>query len=156
VGGRVRDRAPAGIRPTAGRSARPVLLATLDVPLTDEACALAVDTAVETGQPLLVVNVVAASFFSLVPNAPMVDPIVRPDVEASLRSPAQLGASLGVRVERLRIVTPRRVEALVELAAERAPGLLVFGADPGRLRRRTYDRALARLQERTTCLVWPA
>ena len=35
---------------------RPVLLATLDVPFAEDATAFAVDSAVETGQPLVVVN----------------------------------------------------------------------------------------------------
>ena len=39
-------------------SARPVLLATLDAPLLPEASRMAVDSAVESGQPLLVVNAV--------------------------------------------------------------------------------------------------
>ncbi|TML89626.1 MAG: hypothetical protein E6G09_00850, partial [Actinobacteria bacterium] len=36
---------------------RPVLLATLDVPFAGDATAFAVDSAVESGQPLVVVNV---------------------------------------------------------------------------------------------------
>jgi hypothetical protein len=132
-----------------------VLLATLDVPLTAEASVLAIDTAVENGQPLLVVNVVAASFFTLVANTPVADPIVEPDVEESLRAPTRLGSSLGVEVERLRVVTPRKIDALVELVGERRPGLLVFGADPQRMRGRRYRRALDRLHARTACLVWP-
>ena len=44
------DVAPAGSRD------RPVLLATLDVPYADEAIAFAVDSAVENGQPLVLVN----------------------------------------------------------------------------------------------------
>ena len=35
---------------------KPVMLATLDVPFAEQAAAFAVDTAVETGQPLIVVN----------------------------------------------------------------------------------------------------
>ncbi|HXH96737.1 MAG TPA: hypothetical protein VNH40_05945, partial [Gaiellaceae bacterium] len=39
-------------------AARPVLLATLGVPFEPDACTLAVDAAVEAGQPLIVANVV--------------------------------------------------------------------------------------------------
>ena len=44
----------ATVTPTAGR---PVVLATLDVPFSEEATAFAVDSAVESGQPLVLVNV---------------------------------------------------------------------------------------------------
>lgn len=153
--GAVRDRTPAGALRDAPSGSRPVILATLDVPITFEASELAVDSAVENGQPLIVANVVPVSFFGLTAGAPLAPPIVRADVESSLREPARLAASLGVRVERLRIAAPRRVEALVELVAERDAGLLVFGADPGRLRARAYARTLARLRAHTSCLVWP-
>ena len=36
---------------------RPVLLATLDVPFSEEAIAFAIDSAVENGQPLVLLNV---------------------------------------------------------------------------------------------------
>ena len=44
--------------PDRARQTRPVVVATLEAPLVDEAARLAVDSAVETGQPLLVVNAV--------------------------------------------------------------------------------------------------
>jgi nucleotide-binding universal stress UspA family protein len=134
--------------------ARPVLLATFDVAVLDQAAALAVDSSVENGQPLVVVNVIGGRFFPT-PGVPVPEPIVLDEVEASLRAPAQLAASLGVRAERLRVLTPRPVEALIELVAEREPGLLVIGADPSKMPKRRYARALSRIRERTACLVWP-
>jgi hypothetical protein len=52
--------------------------------------------------------------------------------------------------------SPRPITALLQLAAERRPGLLVFGPEKARLSRRVYERAVAALQERASCLVWVA
>jgi hypothetical protein len=147
--------APAGVAaPTAqGTGARPVLLATLGVPFDEEATAVAVDTAVETGQPLIVANCVQ------LPPLPMsimlgVDQLDDPDDAAAILAPAALAQALGVRVERLRVKSLRPVDALLELVAERRPGLLVFGPDRSKLRRRTYRRAAKAVRERALCLVW--
>jgi hypothetical protein len=137
-----------------GAGSRPILLVTFDVPLLAEASALAVDAAVENGQPLVVANVIGGRYFPM-PGMPVPDAIVRADVEESLREPTRLAVALGVRTERLRVLTPRPVEALVELVSERRPGLVVVGADPERMRRRLHARALRALRERTRCLVWP-
>lgn len=151
---RLRDRStPVAPRAATGAVGRPVLLATLEAPLTEEASAIAVDAAVESGQPLLVVNAVEAS---LAPCSLMLgyDTIVPPDVEESLRAPADLAHSLGVAVERLRLRSPRPVDALLELVAERSPGLLVVGPDPARIRTRTLRKAVRRIRSEADCLVW--
>lgn len=145
---------PTSALPAPPTSARAVLLATFDVPVLAEASTIAVDAAVENGQPLVVVNVIGGRFLPS-PGLPVPDPIVLDEVEDSLREPAALAASLGVRAERLRVLTPRPVEALLELVTEREPGLLVIGADPAKMPKRRYARALRRLHERTSCLVWP-
>jgi nucleotide-binding universal stress UspA family protein len=140
----------------AGATRRPVLLATLGVPFEPEASHVAVDAAVETGQPLLVVNVVELPPLAMsvrmgydqLPDQPQ-------DAEA-FRAPAALAASLGVAVERIRVRSPRPTTALLEVVAERAPGLLVFGPDRTRLRRRAYARAVKAIRERASCLVWLA
>jgi nucleotide-binding universal stress UspA family protein len=134
---------------------RPVVLATLEAPLTAEASRFAVDAAVESGQPLIVVNAVE----SLLQPCALVlgyDTIVPPDVEESLRAPADLALSLGVEVERLRLRSPRPVDALLELVAERAPGLLVLGPDPSRIRARRLRKATRRIERDAGCLVWSA
>lgn len=133
---------------------RPVLLATLGVPFDAAAAAFAVDSAVESGQPLVVVNVVelpplgmsVAMHYDQLPDTPE-------DAEA-LRAPAVLARSLGVEVERLRVKSPRPLTALLEVVAERAPGLLVFGPDRSQLRRRAYRKAAKAVRERAACLVW--
>jgi hypothetical protein len=80
----------------------------------------------------------------------------RPEDEEAFRAPAVLAHSLGVGVERLRVRSPRPVDALIELVAERRPGLLVFGPDRTRLRKRRYAKAAKAVRERATCLVWLA
>jgi hypothetical protein len=131
---------------------RPVLLATLDVPFAGDATAFAVDSAVESGQPLVVVNVAE------VPPTPWTllgyGYIEREDLQAELRKPAELAQSLAVQVERLRVCSPHPIDALLELVRERRPGLLVFGPDPTRLRPRAYRKAARALSERARCLVW--
>jgi universal stress protein family protein len=136
-----------------GRS-RPVMLVTLGVPFDAQASAFAVESAVEAGQPLLVVNVVD------LPLAPAAvafgyDSVEDPaELAEALLAPVALAASLGVEVERLRVKSPHRVAALLEIVAERRPGLLVFGPDRELLQRRLYRRAERAVRERTSCLVW--
>ena len=133
---------------------RPVLLATLGVPFESRAAAFAVDSAVESGQPLLVVNAVelpplgmsVAMHYDQLPDTP--------EDEETLRAPAELAGALGVEVERLRVRSPRPLAALLEVAAERGPGLLVFGPDRSRIGRRAYRKAAKAVRERAGCLVW--
>ena len=134
--------------------ARPVLLATLDVPFADEATVFAVDSAVESGQPLVVVNAVEIlpTCWSLLGYGY----VEREDLQCELRKPAELASSLGVRVERLRVCSPHPVDALLEVVAEHEPSVLVFGPDRTQMRRRRYERAVRCVRERTSCLVWTA
>lgn len=133
---------------------RPVLLATMDVPFDDAAAAFAVDTAVENGQRLIVANVVEIPLgpTCLAMGYGSLDP---PEDEARrLRAPAELAHSFGVEVERLRVRSPHPVDALLDLVAERRPGLLVFGPDRDRLKARTFRKAAKKIRERASCLVW--
>jgi nucleotide-binding universal stress UspA family protein len=151
----VGTREPTAVGRPARTSRTPVLLVTLDVPIVDAAATLAVEAAVEAGRPLVVANVVGGHYLPA-PGIPLPTAVVAEDVEASLRMPAELAASLGVATERLRVLTPRPVAALVELAHEREAGLVVLGADPSRVPRRRYAKVVRALHERTTALVWPA
>ena len=133
---------------------RPVLLVTIDVPLDPRAATVAVDAAVESGQPLIVAN------FAELPPLPLSivmgydDLGYTEEMERSLREPAQLAQSLGLRVERLKVKSLHPVEAMLDLARERSPGLLVFGPDPGKLGRRKFRRCVRALREQATCLLW--
>jgi hypothetical protein len=126
----------------------------MEVPFDPAAVAFAVDSAVECGQPLLVANMVELTLGPLCTGLRYgaLDP--PEDDAASIRAPAEMAASLGVPVERLRVCSPHPVDALLELAAERSPGLLVFGPDRDRLSPRSYRRATRKLGERAACLVW--
>jgi nucleotide-binding universal stress UspA family protein len=132
------------------------MLATLGVPFEEAATRLAVDTAVEAGQPLVIVNVVE---LLLAPASVVLgygDLDDDPKDAAALRAPAELAHGLGVHVERLRVQSPHPVQALLDVAAERRPGLLVFGPERARMRGRTYRKAAKAVRERAACLVWLA
>jgi hypothetical protein len=138
---------------TAASSSRPVMLVTFDVPVREDAATVAVDSAVESGQPLVLVNLVD------LPIRPMTaswgqEVVVLEDVDASLRSPAELARSLAVVTERLRVVSPRPLKALLELVGERQPGLLVVGPDRTRMGGWRLRRAERRIRRSVPCLVW--
>jgi len=137
----------------SGAGGRPVMLATMDVPFQQEAAEFAVDAALETGQPLVLVNVVEIFPTLAAVHFKDVDYSSAEDV-AALRAPAELAQSLGVRVERLRIRSPHPLDALCETVAERSPGLLVFGPDRNRLRGRRYRKAVRTLRAKVACLLW--
>ena len=132
---------------------RPVMLVTFDVPFEPEATALAVDAAVESGQRLIVVNLAEVPI-GPISLAMKYEYVGTQEVEDALPAPAELAYSLAVDVERLRLCSPRPVDALLELVAERAPGLLVVGPDRERLKRRTYAKWTKRISQRAACLVW--
>jgi hypothetical protein len=133
---------------------RPVLLATLGVPFEPAASAFAVDAAIEAGEPLIVANVVELPPLGM-SVAMGYDQLPDPPEQAdALRAPAELAHALGAKVERLRVRSPRPIEALLQLTAERAPGLVVFGPDRRRIRGRVYRKAARSLRERAACLVW--
>lgn len=131
---------------------RPVLLATLDVPFSEEATAFAIDSAVENGQPLVLLNVaeVLPTAYTLLGYGY----IEREELQEALQRPAELARSLAVPVERLRVCSPHPIDALLEVVAEREPAVLVFGPDGGHLSGRRYRRAERAVRERASCLVW--
>jgi hypothetical protein len=140
----------------AGRGGRPVLLATIDAPFDEEAATFAVESALECGQPLIVANVLQ------IPLAPLcvamgygpLDP--SEEDAASLRAPAELAHSFGVNLERLRVLSPHPIDALLELVNERKPGLLVFAPDRAAVKPRVYRKAAKRITAKANCLVWLA
>jgi hypothetical protein len=150
----IRDRGT-DVSTERGAAGRPVLLATLGVPLNEEASVFAVDTAVESGQRLVVANVTALEPLRMsITLGYDTLPELTPEVSASLRRSAELARSLGVHVERLRVRSPRPLQALLELVADVRPGLFVFGPDRRALRERRYRKALEAVRDRVTCLVW--
>ena len=147
-----RTRTSADIPVVSG--SRPVMLVTFDVPFEPEATELAVDAAVESGQRLIIVNVVE---IPLGPISLAISSTTSGTPGCRGRATRARGArvtSLAVDVERIRLRSPRPIDALLELVAERAPGLLVVGPDRERLKRRTYAKLTKRISERAACLVW--
>ena len=135
-------------------ASRPVLLATLDVPFAEEAIAFAVDAAVESGNPLILVN---AAEVLLTPGAMVgYGYVERQELQDELRKPAELAASLSVPVERLRVCSPHPVDALAAVVAERRPAMLVFGPDRSKLKPRVFRKVAKKIRDRAACLVWLA
>jgi len=133
--------------------ARSVMLVTLSIPFVPELVSLAVESAVESGQPLLVVNVAEVPILPI-SIAMGYEHSGTDEVEESLRAPAELAHSLAVKVERLRVCSPHPLAALIELVVERRPGLLVVGPDKTRMGRRKFKRAEARVLRDAPCLIW--
>ena len=73
-----------------------------------------------------------------------------------MRATAERAAALGISTELLRISSRRPVTALLELAAERDAGLLVFGPDLSRTPRLRFRLAARRVRKHASCLVWIA
>jgi len=134
---------------------RPILLATMGTPFDEEAVAVAVDAAVESGGALIVANITRLEplGLSMVMGYDALEELT-PDVSRSVRRPAQLAAGFGLRVELLRVRSPRPVAALLELVRERRPGLVVFGPDRRRLSRRLYGKASEALRAEAGSLMW--
>ena len=139
---------------TAG--GRPVMLATLDVPFDVNAVAFAVDSAVELGQRLIVANFVERAPLPLSAMLGYDDLPYPPQLAESLAAPATLARSLGVEVTRLRVKSFHPVQAMLEVVAEQAPGIFVFGPDRARIGRLRYRRAVRALRSRTGTLLWTA
>src|SRR5262249_14035578 len=110
----------ASFTPSRAAEARPVLLATVDVPFAPQATELAVDASVEAGQGLIVVNVSRVALLP-VSMAMGYTYIESDDMRAALRGPAELAASFNVPVELLRVSSPHPVDALLEIVGERSP-----------------------------------
>jgi universal stress protein family protein len=143
---------PSAVASAAGR---PILLATFGAPFDEEAVAVAVDAAVESGEALIVANITRLEplALSVMMGYDALEELT-PDVSRSVKRPARLAAEFGLRVEQLRVRSPRPVSALLELVRERRPGLVVFGPDRRRLSRRLYRKAIDALRPGVGYLVW--
>ena len=143
---------PAALEKQGGH---PVLLATLGVPFDDDAGAFAIDSALESGQVLIVANITRLEPLPLSVRLgyDSLDELT-PELSEAIRAPAERAHSLGVRVERLRVRSPRPTTALLQLAKELVPGLLVFGPQRSSLSPRRYERAARAVRKGAPCLVW--
>lgn len=158
--------APSGVKRPAPQTAgpgsaaraagRPVLLATLDVPFDGDAVAFAVDSAVELGERLIVANFVERPPLPLSAMLGYDDLPNTPEMTEALAAPVRLAAGSGVPVTRLRIKSFHPIPAMVQVSAEEAAGIFVFGPDRSRIPRLRYRRAARALRSGVTSLVWLA
>jgi nucleotide-binding universal stress UspA family protein len=141
-----------------GTRKRPVVLGTLSVRVDPSAERMAIDSAIEAGVPLLLVN--------LIPLPPYPRTIILVGAHATtlpheealdeLRATAARAAELGVKTEFLRVHTRHAVNALLEIVHERDAGLLVFGPQLGRVGRLRFRHTAKRVRQEADCLVWVA
>ena len=153
------DRDLGVVRPAgADRSqARPVLLGTLSVRVDPTAERMAFDSALDAGVKLIVANMLVLPPYPLtLMLAPEYATLPHEEDRDAVRATAQRAAALGIATELLRVSSRRPVTALLELAAERQAGLLVFGPDLSRTPRRRFHRAARRVRRDASCLVWVA
>jgi nucleotide-binding universal stress UspA family protein len=135
---------------------RPILLGTLDTPFDHDAVVFAVDTAVETGQRLIIANFVERPPLPLSAMLGYDDLPYPPEMAESLQEPARLAHELGVEVTRLRVKSFHPIQAMLEVLTEQGAGLLVFGPDRRKIRRLLYRRAAKAIRSKVTVLVWLA
>jgi len=156
---RLRDRSEGSVRSGAEPTkARPVVLATLSVRVDPSAERMAIDSALEAGVPLVLVNLIPLPVYvtTLVLHGPEGTTLPHEEDLGAVRATAARAAELGVRTELLRVRTRHPVRALLEVLRERDAGLLVFGPDlrlTGRLR---FRMAARRVRREADCLVWIA
>lgn len=156
----LRDRVADGpVEPAPPKtSVRPVLLGTLALRPDPTAEAMAINSCLDSGAALVIVNSVHLPPY---PTAMMVGglgAVVLPheDDREAIAQCADRIASLGIEVETVGLFTPRPVRSLIGYASRRSPGLLVFGpllSEMGRLRMRLAAR---RIRREASCLVWIA
>src|SRR5919108_1099061 len=138
--------------------ARPVMLATLSVRVDPSAERMAIDSALEAGVPLIIVNLLPFRPYPTTLGLLGVEGMTLPHEEDldALRSTAERAGRLGVRTELLRVTTRHPVRALLELVRERDAGLLVFGPDVRRTGRWRFLTIARRVRKQVDCLVWVA
>ena len=149
------DLAKWSVNPTR---ARPVILATLSVRVDPTAERMAIDSALEAGVPMLLVNLIRLPPYAttMILMGPEHTTLPHEEDLEAVRATASRAAELGVKTELLRVRTPRPVQALLEVASERDAGLIVFGPHLGRVGRMRFNRAARRIRREAACLVWVA
>ena len=149
------DTAASSAEPTR---ARPVVLATLAVRVHPSAERMAIDSAIEAGVPLVLVNLIPLPAYTttMVLLGPEGTTLPHEEALDEVRETAGRAADLGVKTELLRVRTKRPVTALLEVVSERDAGLLVFGPDLDRIGRLRFARASRRVRRDAGCLVWIA
>lgn len=138
--------------------ARPVLLATLSVRVDPNAERMAIESALEAGVPLVLVNLIRLPPYAttMILMGPEATTLPHEEDLDAVRATARRAAELGVKTELLRVRTTHPSKALLELASERDAGLLVLGPDLRRIGRLSFWRLARRVRRDAACLVWIA
>ena len=134
------------------------MLATMAVRVQPRAERVAIESAIEAGVPLLLVNLIPLPLYvrTMVLVGPAGTTLPHEEDHEAVRATADRAAALGIRTEFLRVRTRHAVTALLELVRERDPGLLVFGPDLGRVGALRFRAAARRVRREADCLVWVA
>jgi len=132
------------------------MLATLEVPFAHDAVAFAVESALESGQRLIIANFVERPPLPLSAIMGYDDLPYTQEMADSLNAPAVLAQTLGIEVTRLRVKSFHPVQAMLEVIAEHHAGLFVFGPDRSRIGRLRYWRAARAIRSSAAVLVWLA
>jgi nucleotide-binding universal stress UspA family protein len=156
--GLTREQPPDTLATPRPTSVRPVVLATLSVRVDPSAERMAIDSALEAGVPLILVNLLRLR------NYPMTIVLAGPEATTlpheedldAVRETAARAAQLGIKTELLRVTSKRPIAALMEVLHERDAGLLVFGPDLSRTSRWRFRAAARRVRAEADCLVWVA
>ncbi len=137
---------------------RPVVLATLSVRVDPSAERMAVESALEAGAPLILVNLLRLRNYPATIALLGAEATTLPHEEDldAVRGTAARAAALGIETKLLRITSKRPIVALLEVLHEHDAGLLVFGPDLRRTNRWRFRAAARRVRAEADCLVWVA
>jgi nucleotide-binding universal stress UspA family protein len=135
-----------------------VVLGTLSSRVDPEAERLAIASAIEAGVPLIVVNAVPMPTCRHALAVARRNGLSFPVEEdyKQVRATAERAAGFGLRVEHLRVSSPRPSKALVQVANERGAGLVVLGPERGHVSRWRFRRAAREVRRNAAGLVWIA
>lgn len=143
--------APPRAAPVA-RDVRPVMLLTLNVELEERAIAFAIESAAQAGAELYICDAIPLEYRNYVGH------VARQYAEQMnrkhLTAVAARARGLGVRTSQLAFHNPKPVKTALEVARGERIGLLVFGADRNELGKRSFRKAVERIQKDAPCLVW--
>jgi hypothetical protein len=156
--GLTRELPPASIAPPRPTRVRPVVLATLSVRVDPSAERMALDSALEAGAPLILVNLLRLRNYPATIALLGAEATTLPHEEDldAVRATAARAADLGIKTQLLRITSKRPIAALLEVLHEHDAGLLVFGPDLSRTNRWRFRAAARRVRAEADCLVWVA